>query len=413
MAKANRQFFERFAKKQVASALTRLPLTIVLGPRYSGKTTLVRAFDGEGRHYFNLDDRIILESARYDPMGFVRNLDRVTIDEVQRAPDLIRAIEQSIDSDPRPGRFLLTASANILSLPQIPESLATRTEIVTLFPLSKAEIDGKEPSFLKKAFTGQLVQPGSTLIGGELIQCVLAGGYPEMLLRQDLRRRQAWVRDSIGAIVERDVPAIAAVEKATRLPNLLKVLALHSGQLTNFKQIGTQLGIDDKTTRKYTAILEKLFLVQVVPPWFQSRLPRLVKTPKLHFLDSGLLAAILGLTPEKVAKSRPAFAALLQTFVFAEIMNLIACSDEIFTINHHRDKDRNEVGFLIEHQSGAIVAIDVKPAATVFARDFKGLQKVQNLCGENLKLGVMLYDGTRIVPFGDRLFAAPISCLWS
>jgi predicted AAA+ superfamily ATPase len=397
----------------VTDALSAVPVIVVVGPRGVGKTTLVRTLDGKDRKYVSLDDEADLEATRYDPMGFVRRFDRVTIDEVERAPDLLRAIEQSVDSDPRPGRFLLTASANLLSQNDLPPGLASRSEVVTLLPLSQAEIDRQEQSFLKNAFTGNLIEPRNPLIGNELLQTVLTGGYPEMLRRPNFRRRQSWTRDYLKGVFQRDVPEAAAVQKTHELPRLLQVLALHSGQLTNFAQIGAQLGIDDKTTQKYTAVLEQLFLVHRVPAWFQSRLNRLVKTPRLHFLDSGLLAAMLGLAPEKAAENRPAFAALLQTFVLAEILNQITWSDDILTLHHYRDKDRDEVNFLVEHEDGALVGIHVKPGATVYAPDFKGLQKVQNACGEHLKLGVVLYDGTRTVPFGDRLLAAPISCLWS
>jgi len=397
----------------MTTALADTPVIMLIGPRQCGKTTLAQQFSEKGFAYVTLDDDTVLGAVRSDPTGFVRGFDRVAIDEVQRAPELLRAIKLSVDNDRRAGRFLLTGSANILTLPQVSESLAGRMEIITLMPFSRAEIAGKAPTFLKTAFTGKLVKPGSALVGDELVSAVLAGGYPEMLRRESARRRQAWARDYVKAIVLRDVRDIAEVDKLDRLPVLLQVLAHHSGQLANFTQIGGQIGIDDKTTRRYTNILEQLFLVHRLPPWFRNHLKRLVKTPKLHFLDSGLLAAMQGQTAERIAKDRTAFGALLETFVFSEVLRQTTWLDDSYTISHYRDKDQNEVDFIVEDERGAMVGIEVKAGATVRASDFKGIRKVMESSGDDLKLGVVLYDGTQVVPFGDRLFAAPISCLWS
>jgi len=440
MAETDFQYFQRFAAERVAVALADTPVVLLIGPRQCGKTTLVRHFAGperEGlerkglerddkqRDYVTLDDDTVLAAARSDPAGFIRGFDSVAIDEVQRSPELLRAIKLSVDHDRRAGRFLLTGSANILALPQVSESLAGRMEMVNLMPISRAEIAGKKPAFLKKAFSGKLARPvqgsgqapgrapGQYLIGDDLVHAVLVGGYPEMLRRENARRRQAWARDYVKAIVQRDVRDIAEVEKLDQLPRLLQVLAHHSGQLTNFTQIGGQLGIDDKTTRKYTGILEQLFLVSRVSPWYRNELKRLIKTPKLHFLDSGLLAALLGLTSDRIAKDRSAFGALLETFVLSEVMKEAASCDESYTLNHYRDKDGDEVDIVVEDERGAMVGIEVKASATVRASDFKGIRKLKDICGDALKLGMVLYDGTQVVPFGDRLFAAPISCLWS
>jgi predicted AAA+ superfamily ATPase len=413
MANPDFRLFQRFSAKRVATALMDNPVVMLIGPRQCGKTTLVRNFVDKEREYVTLDDDTVLGAARNDPAGFVRGFDLVTIDEVQRAPELLRAIKLSVDSDRRAGRFLLTGSANILTLPKVYESLAGRMEIVSLMPISRAEILDKEPTFLKTAFSSKLVKSGPDIIGDQLVHAVLVGGYPEMLRRKDSRRRQAWARDYVKAIVQRDVRDIAEVEKLDQLPRLLQALAHQSGQLTNFTQIGGQIGMDDKTTRKYTGILEQLFLVQRVSPWFRNELKRLIKTPKLHFVDSGLLSALLALTAEQIAKNRSAFGAVLETFVFSEVMKQTTWSEDAYTLHHYRDKDQDEVDIIVENEHGAVIGIEIKASATVHASDFKGMRKLLDICGNDLKLGLVLYDGTKIVPFGDRLFAAPMSCLWA
>src|SRR5712671_7130461 len=148
--------FPRFSAELVATALKDTPVVMVTGPRQCGKTTLVRDLVAGNREFITMDDDTVLAAARSDPTGLVRALDRTTIDEVQRVPDLLRAIKKSVDNDRRPGRFLLTGSANILTLPRISESLAGRMEIVTLLPLSRAEIRGQRPAFLQNALAGQL-----------------------------------------------------------------------------------------------------------------------------------------------------------------------------------------------------------------------------------------------------------------
>jgi predicted AAA+ superfamily ATPase len=412
MSEHSRAIIKRFSAASVTLALKDTPAVMVVGPRQCGKTTLARELiDGE-RRYLTLDNETTRLAAQTDPTGMVRDLDRAIIDEVQLAPELLRAIKESIDNDRRPGRFLLTGSANILTLPKISESLAGRMEIVTLLPLSRAEIRGHRPTFLRNAFAGKLVTPAERMIAADLMRAVLIGGYPEMLERERPERRSAWASSYIRAIVQRDVREIAAVEKLEQLPRLLRVLAHAAAQLTNFTQIGGQLGLDDKTTRTYLGILEQLFLIKRVEPWFSNRLSRLLKTPKLHFLDSGLLAALLGATAERIAANRSMFGPLLETFVMSEVLKQVGWLDDGYTLAHYRDKDKDEVDFVIESAAGEIVGIEVKAAATVSGSDFKGLRKLAAATDKAFKLGVVLYDGGQSLPFGEKMYAAPISCLW-
>jgi len=412
LASANLKFFPRFSADQVTTALKDTPVVMVTGPRQCGKTTLVREFSNTHR-YITLDDDTVMAAARSDPGGFVRGIDRAIVDEIQRVPDLLRAIKKSVDVDRRPGRFLLTGSANVLTLPLVSESLAGRMQVVHLLPLSRAEVQRKRSSFLEKTLLGDLVQPREVMIGEDLVQTVLIGGYPEMLRRKDRERRRAWARDYVNAIVQHDVRDIADLEKLDQMPRLLRILAHHSGQLTNFTQVGGQIGLDDKTTRKYVAVLEQLFLVRRLEPWFRNRLKRLVKTPKLHFLDSGLLAAVLGATEERLAQDRSTFGSLLETFVFSEVTKQATWLADSCKFYHYRDKDQDEVDIVVESESGGLVGIEVKAAATVNASDFKGLRKLAETSGADFRIGVILYDAEQTVPFGERIFAAPMSCLWA
>ena len=412
MTESESALFRRFSALRVTAALKDTPVVMINGPRQCGKTTLVRDFADASRAYYTLDDDTVLQAARDDPAGFVRGLDRAIIDEVQRAPDLLRAIKKSVDDDRRPGRFLLTGSADVLTLPKVSESLAGRMEVVSLYPLSRGEIRGAKPAFLKKAFTGKLVAPAEPMLGGDLVRAVLAGGYPEMLRREDQQRRHAWARDYVKAIVQRDVRDIAEIEKLSQMPRLFQVLAHHSAQLTNLTQMGGKIGLDAKTTGKYVAILEQLFLVRRIDPWFRNRIKRLVKTPKLHFLDAGLLAATLRVSAERIARDRALLGPIVETFVFSEVIKQLAWLDEPCTLHHYRDKDQDEVDLVVEDHTGALVGIEVKAAASVNAADFKGLRKLAGASGGDFRLGVVLYDGDKAVPFGEHLFAAPISCLW-
>lgn len=411
MPSAAHGLIPRHAASQVATALADTPVVMVNGPRQCGKTTLVRGF-AAGRRYVSLDDETSLGAARADPAGFLRQFDSAVIDEVQRAPELLRAIKLAVDEDRRPGRFLLTGSADLLTLPTIADSLAGRMEVVTLLPFSQAEISEQPGRFIEQAFLAKVAQPRSASTGAALVQRVLRGGYPEMLRRADPARRRAWARDYVAAIVQRDVRDIADIEKLSVLPRLLRLLAQHSGQLTNFTLIGAQSGLDDKTTRKYLGILEQLFLLRRLDPWHSNRLSRLIKTPKVHFLDSGLLAALLDSTPERIAADRGMFGTLLETFVYGEILKEASASGRSLALHHLRDKERNEVDIVMENESGEIAGLEVKAAATVRKSDFAGLRKLAGAAGRKFRAGIVLYDGTQVVGFGAGLLAVPISCLW-
>jgi uncharacterized protein len=406
--------YPRFAESQVRTALRDTRVVAISGPRQSGKTTLARRFAQKGRTYLTMDYQPTLAAAKSDPVAFVRDLDRAVIDEVQRAPDLLLAIKQSVDEDPRPGRFLLTGSANLLTIKTVNDSLAGRVEVVPLYPLSRTErLRAKPPQFISKVFRNQLTQPAEPITGEKLLELVATGGYPDAIKRRGERRRDDWHRAYIKSIVERDVPEIAAIAAPGQIPRLLEISARFAGQLTNLSEIGRTVGFDHKTVDHYLRVMEQLYLVQRVQPWSRNELSRLIKTPKLHFIDSGLLTAMRGYSVARLRSERNLFGPLLECFVFSELSKMTAWTKDRISIFHYRDKDQLEVDFVLENTAGQIVGIEVKAAASVTRRDFAGLERLASASGTSFVQGILLYDGEQILSFGENLRAVPLPALWA
>jgi predicted AAA+ superfamily ATPase len=405
----NKTDFPRKLKRHLEIAMQDTPVVLINGPRQSGKTTLVKQYSSS-LSYYTLDDDNTQNAAKQDPVGFINKIDKAIIDEIQRAPELLRAIKLSVDQNRQPGRFLLTGSANLLTLPQVGDSLAGRMEILTLLPLSLAEIGRRESLFLSYVKNQSWPQQ-TTSEQLDIVSRVLTGGYPEMLTRPDPARRSAWAKSYIRAIVERDIKDISSIEKLAEMPRLLEVLAQQSGKLTNFTQIGGQLNLDSKTTQKYISLLEALFLVHQLKPWHGNALTRILKTPKVHFLDSGLLASLNRMTIESVERNKSDFGAVLETWVYGELLKTISFTEESWHIYYYRDKDKVEVDFILENHARKLIGIEVKASHTIFSQDFRGLRKLANLAGENWLSGIVLYNGDKCLPFGDTLWAIPFSML--
>ena len=404
----------RHAEASVRLALTDTRVVAIVGPRQSGKTTLARRIaDHDGRTFVSLDDDQFRHFAREDPMGFMRGLQSAVIDEIQRAPNLILALKREVDERPGPGRFLITGSVDLFKGPISPDSLAGRVETVELLPFSQAEISGvASPRFLDRAFAGDfpaIGEPGPTT---NLIERVVSGGYPAALARPAPARRRSWLRAYARALAERDVSEFAAVGKREQMTRLIDHAAVSAGQLLNMSGLGARLGVDGKTVDRWLVLLGHMFLIRRVRAWHNSQLKRLVRTPKLQFLDSGLLAALLRVDATTIARDRRKLGPLLQTFVYGEIVKAIALSDEMTGVSHYRDKDGVEVNLVLERSPGAIVGIEVKAAATAQPRDFRGLQRLKEIVGDRFACGIVLHDGERIQRTAPGLFAIPVRMLW-
>jgi predicted AAA+ superfamily ATPase len=248
-------------------------------------------------------------------------------------------------------------------------------------------------------------------ISSGLTDQVLAGGYPEMRQRSSTSRRQAWARAYMTTLVERDIQDIAQIEHASQIPRLLAILAELSGQLLNLSQIGGQIGMDGKTVEKYIGILEKLFLLRRLPAFSRNELSRLLKSPKVHFLDAGLQSTLTRLAPEHVLLERQRFGATLETWVYGELLKLLSITPDAWFVSHYRDNLGVEVDFVLESALRELVGIEVKAAASVAASDFKGLRQLRKQTGSAFITGIVLYNGDHALSFGDGLWAVPLGML--
>ena len=404
--------YPRRIEQRLAEALLDTPVVLLAGPRQAGKTTLVRQVAAKGLRYLTLDDELTLLAARADPVGLIRSLDRAVIDEIQRAPQLLLAIKKSVDEDRRPGRFLLTGSANLMALPVVADSLAGRMETLSLMPLSQTEIEGHSANWIDQAFAGQLLRADTPALGAELVERVLRGGYPEAVSRVSAKRRVTWARQYTDALIQRDVRDVAGIDKLEQLPRFLNALAQTAGQMCNYSQLAGQVGLDGKTAARYAGVFETMYLLKRVDVWARNRLSRVVKTPKLQFIDAGLLAMLMNLGIEEVRRDRSRFGQVLETFVFGELLKHTTSAEGDYQLLYYRDADKVEVDIVIENAAGQLVGVEVKASATVKASDLRGLRKLAALAGNQFKMGVLLYDGAETLPLGDGIWAAPLSSLW-
>lgn len=406
--------YPRFAESQLIEALADSPVVLIHGPRQCGKTTLARSV-GErlGYHYFTFDDDVVRAAASIDPAGFVADLpERTILDEVQRVPALFLALKRVVDRKRTPGRFILTGSANVLLVPKLADSLAGRMSVLRLHPLAQGELARCQPGFLDALFEATFKTQQSERLGVRLAEIVVAGGYPAALARATDRRRSAWYRDYIDALVQRDVRDMARIASLDALPRLLTLAASHTARLQNVADLAAPFQLSRPTIRDYVTLLERVFLLDTLPPWHSNRLSRLVKTPKLHAGDTGVACALLGLNTAAVWADRTLLGQLLETFVFQELQRHASWHPKPHRFFHFRDKDGVEVDVVIERGAHAIAGVEVKASATVTPADFRGLRKLKAAAGEKFAGGVVIYDGETTAGFGDGMFAVPVSRLW-
>jgi len=406
---------DRNIKYAVDVSLKDTPVVLVNGARQTGKTTLVKAIaKARNARYVTLDDHGTLEAALSDPPGFIQGLGRfAVIDEVQNAPYLFRSIKASVDRDRKPGRFLLSGSANVLVLPRLGDSLAGRMEIHALHPFAQDELLDRKSGFIDKVFTARPDMAATTILERKQVAAIVcAGGYPEVMTRRDVPRRDAWYSAYITSILQRDVRDISNITGLTDLPRLLLALASRSSGLLNLADLSRTMDIPHSTLRRYMALLEATFLNVPLGAWSTHRGKRLVKAPKVHLADSGFAAYLAGAGTPAGLLAGQAFGPLLETFVVNELRKMSGWGKTRVKAYHYRTETGREVDIVLEDAKGRVVGIEVKAALAVGSSDIAGLKDLREAAGRNWVRGIVIHPGLGITPFARDLHAVPLSALW-
>ncbi|HIF60341.1 MAG TPA: ATP-binding protein [Micavibrio sp.] len=408
---------KRHARDRLLEALNVSPVVFLNGPRQAGKSTLVQSIAKKDypAEYVTFDSTTQMAAAANSPESYLKERKgALIIDEVQLVPEIFRALkvvvdELRLDQPKLKGRFLLTGSANIMALPKLSDPLVGRMSVLTLYPLAASEAMGGKGNFVERLFNKDFEADSTKQ---KLAETIRLATYPEISGSEKLERT-TWFDGYLTTILQRDVRALAEIEKLSTLPNLLRILANRAGGLVNDADIARDAGLNPVTSRNYKTLLKMLFLTFELAPWSRNIGKRLVKSPKGYMSDTLLLCHLMQYELSDLEQNRPElFGHVLENFVATELLKLMTFQNEKMDLYHFRTSDNKEVDFVLEKSNGQLAAVEVKQRDSVSKADFKGLEELQRLAGHDFICGIVLYRGRDVVPFGQNLWAVPVSNLW-
>jgi predicted AAA+ superfamily ATPase len=410
----------RYLQPSVLKSLQHFPVVLLTGARQVGKSTLAQDLIGKSwqASYLTLDDRVVLDGALRDPDGLISATPTpVVLDEVQKAPDLMRAIKRRVDREKAAGQYLLTGSANLMTLASVSETLAGRVALHTLMPFGWPErVERPVPSILKDVFDAQdssaLLRklPKKTGSGSrkEIISTILSGGYPEPALMKSSEVRHRWFDSYRQTYLERDLLTIKSIENIPDFNRLLSLMAFRTGGLLNLSDLSRESGLPFTTLRRYVNLLEVTYQVFLLTPYYANIGKRLVKTPKVFMNDTGMACYLRGVHDWSALEHQGQVGAMVETWAAAEILKLMAVTDYRFHLYFWRTHAGHEVDFLLE-LGGRLVAIEVKWSSKVGESALSSLERCHDDLKGKLLRSVVLYGGTEVVALTPKITAVPYS----
>jgi predicted AAA+ superfamily ATPase len=412
---------ERRLGEVVEARLAEEPVVVLNGPRTVGKSTLLSELAGRlGRAVVDCDDLAARAAVLSDPARFVESDQPVLIDEYQHVPELLDAIKAQLNRDLRPGRYILAGSTRYVTLPEAAQTLTGRVDIIPVLPLSQGEIGDVRETFVARLLDGAGIDMTQSLMStprDEYARRATSGGMPVALRRPPGRSRSRWFSNYVNLVIDKDVLDISRVRQREMLPRLLSQLAARSGQVLNMAAISGTIGLEKSTTENYVKLLESVFLVYRLPAWGTTLGSRITRHPKVHLVDSGVMAWLLSLTPQKITQATPAalteYGHLLETFAVGEILKQASWFDAPVTAGHFRTEAGDEVDLVLERDDGQVIAIEVKAGSRISGEDFRGLRQLKERLGPRLEEAIILYTGEHAYTHDSWITILPLDRLWT
>jgi uncharacterized protein len=373
-----------------------------------------------GRTVIDCDDPATRTAVRADPGRFVESDEPVLIDEYQHVPELLDAIKAELNRDLRPGRYVLAGSTRYASIPVAAQALTGRVDIIPVLPLTQGEIDGVPETFVGRLLDDSGIEleakQGPTTRDEYALRSI-SGGMPVALRRPPGRSRSRWFANYVDLVVDKDVTDISRVRQREMLPRLLRQLAVRSGQVLNIAATSGAIGLERSTGENYVKLLESVFLVYRLPAWGTTLGSRTVKHPKVHLVDSGVMAWLLNLTAQKVAQGSPAalteYGHLLETFAVGEVLKQVSWSDAPVNTGYFRTEAGDEIDLVLERDDGQVIAFEIKSGSRVSAEDLRGLRQLRDRLGARLQEAIVLYTGQHAYAQDGWITVLPLDRLWT
>jgi hypothetical protein len=398
----------------VDTALQQFPVVVVTGARQTGKSTLVQNLPSSApRSYLTLDDFDILARAEHYPESLLEESDRLTLDEVQRTPNILIEIKRAVDKDRRKGRFLLTGSANLLLMRRVSESLAGRAIYFTLLPMSGREKRGVPdsglwPKFMPAKSTRDLtthlkdIRPTQQ----DWADSAIIGGYPPVVLAQSQVERTRWFDGYVRTYLERDLQDVASISALVDFRRVMGLSALRLGQIINQSELARDAALSQATVHRYLNLLETSYQIVRVPAFTRSRSKRLIKAPKLYWIDTGLAAFLLGVANPDELRNHNLAGALLENLVYAQLLTWREAETPRPEIYYWRTVSGAEVDFVVESRQG-LLPIEVKMTSRARVEDVRSLELFLDEYSKATRIGLLFYGGDEVVPLTSRILAVP------
>ncbi len=403
---------QRWQEKSIKEALNSRRVVILSGARQCGKTTTSKTIVDKDCIFRTLDDTTLLLAAQSDPQNFIKHSKKtMVIDEVQRVPELITAIKKVVDEDTRYGQYLLTGSVNLQTLPTVKESLAGRVKKIRLRPLTQGEIVKNKPNFLNRLSHREFVD-NYDYDKESLLELMFKGGYPEPLFMESSKERTSWYKDYLDTIIEYDLKDIANIKRQDSLKDLMAIIASFSSKFIDKSKITSSMGVANQTLDSYLGVLENTYLVDKLAPYLKTDYERVNKQAKYFVSDTGLMCSVLNWKIDDLILDADKTGKLFETYIYNQLIAQVDLENLDYSLYHYRDREKREIDFIIQ-DSNNIYGIEVK-SGTLISRDhFKHLKWFRNnLVKDKHFVGIVLYSGENVVPFGEDLYAVPINNLW-